>query len=408
MYLSKQEWLNVEMQNNETENHLLNLAYNILMSNVYEPEGYPWSPYRCISPARNLPGFAGSFTGVWNWDSAFHAVGVSRWDTALAREALLGFMQFQKDNGLFPDVIFENGKLVDQFSKPPLLGWACEIVYKRDKSIEFLQKVYPMLVKNETYWVKNRMTGGLLHYDSEDKGSKNYEVNVRYESGWDNSVRWDKNIVDMWAIDLNCFMVMNYRALGYMANELSLPEEARMWSDKAEQMSMLINERLWDERNGWYSDANSLTREISDVLSPASFMPLYIGIASKDQACAMAEIAESKFEGKMPTVSFDNPEYSLDYWRGPTWLNVAYFAAKGLKNYDFAVADKIRASVLSMCAKDKEHIYENYDAKAEKGQYCNHFSWSCVFIIEFILNFDKHVFGTSKTDTLSTLSAGID
>ena len=106
----------------------------------------------------------------------------------------------------------------------------------------------------------------------------------------------------------------------------------------------------------------------------------------------MAEIAKTRFEGKMPTVSFDNPAYSLDYWRGPTWLNVAYFAAKGLKNYGFAVADQIKASILSMCAKDKEHIYENYDAKAEKGQYCNHFSWSCVFIIEFILNFEKHIF----------------
>lgn len=392
MYLPKQEWLNAEKQTGEVENHLLNLAYTILMNNVYGADGYPWSPYRCISPARSLPGFAGAFTGIWNWDSAFHAVGVSRWDTALAREALLGFMQFQKENGLFPDVIFEKGTLVDQFSKPPVLGWACEIVYKRDINIEFLQKVYPMLVKNKVYWVENRMRDGLLHYDSEDKGSKDYELHVRYESGWDNSVRWDKNIVDMWAIDLNCFMVMNYRALCFMVNELGLPEEAKVWSDKAERMSTLINERLWNGKNGWYSDANSLTHEISDVLSPASFMPLYIGIASEEQAKAMAKIAETRFEAKMPTVSFDNPEYSLDYWRGPTWLNVAYFAAKGLKNYGFAVADQIKASILSMCAKDKEHIYENYDAKAEKGQYCNHFSWSCVFIIEFILNFDKHVF----------------
>ena len=101
MYLSKQEWLNAEKQTGEVENHLLNLAYTILMNNVYGADGYPWSPYRCISPARSLPGFAGAFTGIWNWDSAFHAVGVSRWDTALAREALLGFMQFQKKTVCF-------------------------------------------------------------------------------------------------------------------------------------------------------------------------------------------------------------------------------------------------------------------------------------------------------------------
>ena len=70
MYLSKQEWLNAEKQTGEVENHLLNLAYTILMNNVYGADGYPWSPYRCISPARSLPGFAGAFTGIWNWDSA--------------------------------------------------------------------------------------------------------------------------------------------------------------------------------------------------------------------------------------------------------------------------------------------------------------------------------------------------
>ena len=84
-------------------------------------------------------------------------------------------------------------------------------------------------------------------------------------------------------------MVMNYRALCFMTNELGLPEEAKVWSDKAERMSTLINERLWNGKNGWYSDANSLTHEISDVLSPASFMPLYIGIASEEQAKAMAK-----------------------------------------------------------------------------------------------------------------------
>ena len=56
----------------------------------------------------------------------------------------------------------------------------------------------------------------------------------------------------------------------------------------------------------------------------------------------MENFAKNNFKEKMPTVSFDNPEYSTDYWRGPTWLNVAYFAAKGLKNYGFEVADKIK------------------------------------------------------------------
>ena len=85
--------------------------------------------------------------------------------------------------------------------------------------------------------------------------------------------------------------------------------------------------------------------------------------------------------------SFDNPQYSSDYWRGPTWLNVAYFAAKGHKNYNFYVADKIKENILDMCYQNKDGIYENYDSITGRGLCCNHFSWSCVFIIEFILGF---------------------
>jgi hypothetical protein len=83
----------------------------------------------------------------------------------------------------------------------------------------------------------------------------------------------------------------------------------------------------------------------------------------------------------------ENAAFSDDYWRGPTWLNVAYFAAKGLKNYGFSVADTIQKSILDMCAQDKDGIYENYNSITGKGQYCNRFGWSCVFIFEFLLDF---------------------
>ena len=101
----------------------------------------------------------------------------------------------------------------------------------------------------------------------------------------------------------------------------------------------------------------------------------------------MRMIAENYFKDKMPTVSYDNPGYSNDYWRGPTWLNVAYFAAKGLKNYGFEVADRIKENILNMCFDEKGGIFENYDSITGKGLCCDHFSWSSVFIIEFILNF---------------------
>lgn len=362
------------------DKELIVRAYNTLMSNVYPTEGFLWSPYRCISPGKN------NFPGIWNWDSAFHAAGVSRWDTKLAKESIVGFLQFQREDGLIPDVIWENGVIESSFSKPPLFAWAAEIIYNRDKDISFIQEVYPKLVKNAEYWLNNRCCNGLFFYDADNKSAEDYLKRVKFESGWDNSVRWDNDITKYWAIDLNCFMIMFYRSLSFMAKLLNLCNDSDMWSKKALTLAALINTKMWDSQKGYYADTNKFTEELSDTLSPASFMPLYIGIATDEQAKAMEIVARDKFRCKMPTVSFDNPEYSNDYWRGPTWLNVAYFAAKGLKRYGFDVADRIKESVLNMCHTEKDGIFENYDSLTGKGLCCNHFSWSCVFILEFILN----------------------
>ena len=65
----------------------------------------------------------------------------------------------------------------------------------------------------------------------------------------------------------------------------------------------------------------------------------------------MARLAadRKKFYPGMPTVTYDCPAYSTDYWRGQTWLNVAFFAVKGLENYGFTdVAGEIREFLLSM------------------------------------------------------------
>ncbi len=146
---------------------------------------------------------------------------------------------------------------------------------------------------------------------------------------------------------------------------------------------------LWNAEKGYFADLNRFDGEISQILSPASFMPLYIGIASQERAKSMLRFAadENKFYPGMPTAAYDDPQFSTDYWRGNTWLNVAYFAAKGLKNYGFdQVADEIKETILTWIYNDEKGIHENYNSVTGEGLYCAHFSWSCVFAIEFILN----------------------
>lgn len=359
---------------------LLDKAEKILMGNVYEYDKFPWGEFRMISPGM------GNYPGIWNWDSAFHAIGMRYIDGKLAEEQILGFLQFQQSNGILPDVIYEDGRIISTFSKPPVMAWAAAEVYKKTGNKKFLDRVFPYIEKNENFWTTQRMIEGMFHYDA-DKNCNNdeYLTRVKYETGWDNSPRWDGFPQNYWPIDLNCFMIMTYDAMIFMSNELGDKTNIR---EKKDNLAKLINKRLWNPEIGAYTDFNFVENKHSDVLTPSSFMPLFAGIADVEKANAMNEIAKKHFLPGMPTVAYDHPAYSTDYWRGPCWLNVAYFAAKGLKNYGFTdTAEEIKETILNWVYNDGEFVHENYNAKTGEGLSCDHFSWSSVFLREFILNF---------------------
>lgn len=370
---------NVKNDVSDRDYKLIEKAVWVLDHNISDGEGTPWYGKRTLLPS------AERFKGIWNWDTAFHCVGLSRFDVDFAMEHMEVFCEYQLDDGMFVDNVSCKGEKGVNFTKPPVMAWACEVVYRKSGDKEFLRRMYNRLVKNVEFWETKRKSGDMFHYDTLP-GDYAFEHGVGMDSGWDNSVRWDKNPDKLWAVDLNCFMVMTYRSMEYIASELS--EDGSVWKSKAEKLSKDIEENLWNDKLGCYTERNYVTGEFSDVLSPASFMPLYIEVASQEHAMQAEKAAVEKFGYGMPTVSYDNPNYSRDYWRGPTWLNVAYFAAKGLKNYGFSdTADKIKQTILGWVENNGDKIHENYDSKTGEGLCAEYFSWSAVFVIEFILNF---------------------
>lgn len=359
---------------------LLVRAVNVLESNRLKEYVSVFSNREFITPDKNV------FKGVWNWDSAFHGMAVSRYDKQLAFDQIEGFLSYIKDDGMLPDNLLYNGDMGFHSSKPPVFAWAALETAKRTNDNSILKRVYEKLVLNEKFWRTQRFHNGLFHYGTYMHGTD--EENLKWagwETGWDNSVRWDNGIFNLYPVDLNCYMLLFYKSMVEIAEILGF--DTAEWMLKAKDLERLIESRFWNEEISAYTD-RYFSGEFSFCLTPASFMPLFVETASDERAEKMAKIAEdeNKFNSTMPTVSFDNPEYSTKYWRGPLWLNTAYFAAKGLKNYNFPIADIIKENILSLVDLDKEHIYENYDAKNNVGLCAKNFSWSACFIIEFILN----------------------
>ncbi len=382
MLLTKEEWLSGKPVS-ERDKTILDAAYEVLKKNTIHSKNAPWGDVPVVSP------WSGPCAGIWNWDSAFHAMTVSRFDTPLAKSCIDAFTAFQLPFGMFPDVIHVDGRICDNYGKPPVLPWATLIVFRRDGDRDFLRRNFDRYVKNASFWEENRCDRGLFYYSAQQHPEAEDYLHPRWESGWDNSPRWDEfPIVDLFAIDLNCYMVLFYRAMAEMAEILG--EKRQDWDAKAKALAGRIEATLFDETRNTYADRNRKNGKFLTVLSPASFMPLYIGTASQERAAAMEALAADpkKFYPGMPTVTYDCPAFSKDYWRGQTWLNVAFFAVKGLADYGFCkTAGEIREYILSMAYDNLPRgIFENYDSVNRRGLFNNSFSWSAAFLIEFILS----------------------
>ncbi len=391
---SAESWLErCREQVNDERYRLLARAQATLLGNMEPPAGHtgqaPWHPLRGIRPDPS------SYPGVWNWDAAFHAVAVSRWDGELAREQICILLGAQQRSGLLPDCLLLDGPNITAFGKPPVMPWAAMIVDQRAPDDRFLSLAYERFVLYEGFWRRERGgdADGLFHYDCGYIDDAKRRYYSRLEAGWDNSVRWDKASYSLWPIDLNCYMVMLYRALAYMARRLRASKDCERWRSRERELAERINSRLFDEQSACYLDFDTATARFSEVVTPASLMPLYVGIASHARAEHLAALAADpcKLYPGLPVVAYDHPEYRSDsYWRGPTWLNVAYFALKGLKLYGYtATAEAGRELMLKWCAQNEDALYEYYDSRSGKGLGAPHYSWTAAFVIEFILGWNE-------------------
>ena len=366
----------------EKEQALIERAKAVIVGNIESGDQYVWKQKRLIVPSR------GPYLGAWNWDSAFHANTVSRWDPELAYEQIEVFLDQQCEDGKFPDSIWGwDNTVFTCITKPPVFPWAFVRVYQRKPDQKRLERAYGAYVKNEHFWTTLRKEGDLFHYDC-DVQSENWLKYCKYETGWDTSPRWDNGCSNIWPVDLNCFMVDFYKALAFMAEALHLNDEAAKWLQKGTKLAECINKTLWNEKQKIYLDYDYEHKQHSTVMSPACFMPLFVGIAPAERAEALAKHVSNPdtFYPAIPTVSFNDKAYDpADYWRGPTWLNTLYFTAKGLYDYGYReLALQIKEHILQWCSENEKTIYEYYDSKTGKGLGAEGFGWSSCFIIELI------------------------
>ena len=92
------------------------------------------------------------------------------------------------------------------------------------------------------------------------------------------------------------------------------------------------------------------------------------------------------------TLSASHPDFKPNggYWRGPNWLDQAYFGVMGLHNYGFhedaySATHKLFHNAEGVLEKGPS-IRENYEPIIGKGLEAQNFSWSAAHYLLLLLN----------------------
>ncbi len=334
---------------------LLAKCLSVMKTQLYSPEGVfrqTWS-----TPDR-LP-----HKRLWLWDSVFHAIGFRNLDPSLAQDLILSALDCQREDGFIPHMALPNK--MSAITQPPVLAWGALAVYEKSRDKAFLKRVFRQNKAFLRWCMANRRDTdeALFVWLTGEKKSSRCD-----ECGMDNSPRFDLE-TRLQAIDFSCFMANEARCMAKIARLLEDEKEQETYESLFCDIRSAVNEKLYCAEDGFYYDFDLKHNRLHKVLSVASFLPLFAGIASPEQAARLAghlQDPETFFTPfPIPSVSRKDATYGSDMWRGPVWLNYNYMILAGLKEYGFSelfhiIRDKT-LSCIDLWYQRKGVLFEFYD-----------------------------------------------
>jgi alpha,alpha-trehalase len=186
------------------------------------------------------------------------------------------------------------------------------------------------------------------------------------ESGFDITFRFGPYGADTHhfaPICLNSLLYKTETDLEEMSRLLNHPDAAARWREKADERKDRINRYLWDAGRGLFTDYNFETQTRSTYEYATTFYPLWVGLASKEQASAVEKNIHLFEQAGGLAMSRHETGAQWDYPYG--WAPIHLMATEGLRRYGYgADADRLSEKFLSMVLENFRHdhtIREKYN-----------------------------------------------
>ncbi|MEW2383952.1 hypothetical protein AB0873_17955 [Micromonospora sp. NPDC047707] len=323
--------------------------------------------------------------------------------------------------------------------QPPVHALAAWLAYRRDRSEAAraaLARLYPRLVAQQRYLAARRDVGG---------GGLACIVHP-WESGLDNSPAWDAPMaaVRVDAALMRAYrrhdtthadaahrptdldyaryiaIVASYRALRYRDDDLAdrhpflvecpllnaamggaeqalariaavVGADPGPHRDRATAITEALVRRLYDPTTGLFHPRDLRTGRLVPARTALGLMPLGLpDLPARAAASVIAEACSARFglaprmERPLPSHDRTAPDFEpLRYWRGPSWLNLAWLLRRGLRAHGRPdLAAGLRRSMIGLVARSGCHEYFHPDTGAGLGSPA--FGWTAALLLDVL------------------------
>jgi alpha,alpha-trehalase len=193
------------------------------------------------------------------------------------------------------------------------------------------------------------------------------------ESGYDIAFRFGPYGVATHHYAPVCLNSLLYKAeedLERMADMLGKKKESAEWHERAKKRKEAINKYLWNAKAGMFFDWDFTKNQQSTYEYVTTFLPLWTGVATKEQAAAVVKNV-GIFE--RPGGLMMSPKESGGQWDAPyAWAPNQLMADDGIRAYGFTeVADRVSLEFLSNVLENFRRdgtIREKYNAVTRSSE----------------------------------------
>lgn len=278
------------------------------------------------------------FHELYYWDTYFVIEDfVDRGRVEMAKGMVEDFLTMVERFGVIPN---SSRYYMLSRSQIPFLTSMILKVYEKTKDKDWLRK--SMLLAEREYrnvWISEmhphnrRVFNGLSRY---------YEINMlddlaEAESGWDYTTRFDDRCLDFIPIDLNANLYKYEQDFATMADIFDDAELAQAWRERAEARRAAVDMHLWSEKAGMYFDYDYANGKQGKICSLATYMPMFLGMASKEQAEKLVKNLDRFLtEHGLSTTALDEPIAARHQWANPNgWAPLQFIVVRGLEKYGY-------------------------------------------------------------------------